>query len=134
MNKLTVGIMALVTGFSSVVPAYAFPSAKPVDVQLSDIIQVRDYGHNGRHGNHVWHDHGHYNGNHGYRRHYDHDGNAGAVIGGLAAGAIIGGIISSQQPRYSTNSHAQYCSNRYRSYRAYDNTFQPNSGPRLQCR
>lgn len=31
------------------------------------------------------------------------------------------------------NAHVRWCYNRYRSYRAYDNTFQPNFGPRRQC-
>jgi hypothetical protein len=32
-----------------------------------------------------------------------------------------------------SNAHVQWCYDRYRSYRAYDNTFQPYSGPRRQC-
>ncbi|MDQ0456377.1 BA14K family protein [Rhizobium paknamense] len=70
-----------------------------------------------------------------YRRH--HHGNAGAIIGGFAAGAIIGGALASQPryaPRYTGgNAHVSWCANRYRSYRAYDNTFQPYNGPRQQC-
>jgi hypothetical protein len=31
------------------------------------------------------------------------------------------------------NSHVSWCYNRYRSYRAFDNTFQPYNGPRQQC-
>lgn len=31
------------------------------------------------------------------------------------------------------NPHVRWCYNRYRSYRAYDNSFQPNYGPRRQC-
>ncbi|EEY07123.1 predicted protein [Brucella pinnipedialis M163/99/10] len=31
------------------------------------------------------------------------------------------------------NPHVRWCYNRYRSYRAYDNTYQPNYGPRRQC-
>ncbi|MEZ5803238.1 MAG: BA14K family protein [Rhizobiaceae bacterium] len=27
----------------------------------------------------------------------------------------------------------QYCHNRWRSYRASDNTYQPTNGPRCQC-
>jgi len=45
-----------------------------------------------------------------------------------------------RQPRYRPapmyrggNAHVRWCYNRYRSYRAYDNTFQPNYGPRRQC-
>ena len=64
-----------------------------------------------------------------------HHSNAGAIIGGLAAGAVIGGIIASQQGnRTVSGSHEQYCASKYRSYRAYDNTYQPLSGPRQQCR
>lgn len=32
------------------------------------------------------------------------------------------------------NAHVRWCYNRYRSYRASDNTFQPYNGPRRQCR
>lgn len=32
-----------------------------------------------------------------------------------------------------SNAHVQWCYDRYRSYRAYDNTFQPYNGPRRQC-
>lgn len=35
--------------------------------------------------------------------------------------------------RSGRNSHINWCYNRYRSYRASDNTFQPNYGPRRQC-
>ncbi|PDS77929.1 BA14K family protein [Rhizobium sp. L43] len=72
-----------------------------------------------------------------YDRRYRRHDNSGAIIGGLAAGAIIGGIIASQPRAYSSrsySSHAEYCYSRYRSYRAYDNTYQPNYGPRRQCR
>lgn len=35
--------------------------------------------------------------------------------------------------RSGRNVHVNWCYNRYRSYRASDNTFQPNYGPRRQC-
>lgn len=31
------------------------------------------------------------------------------------------------------NAHVRWCHDRYRSYRAWDNTFQPYHGPRRQC-
>lgn len=31
------------------------------------------------------------------------------------------------------SAHVRWCHNRYRSYRAWDNTYQPYNGPRRQC-
>ncbi|WP_187972510.1 BA14K family protein [Aquibium microcysteis] len=51
------------------------------------------------------------------------------------AGAIIGGALGNNAVtvRPSGSAHVQWCYNRYRSYRASDNTFQPYNGPRQQC-
>ncbi|MGE0279736.1 MAG: BA14K family protein [Rhizobiaceae bacterium] len=74
----------------------------------------------------------------GYRRHNDFWFPAGAFI----AGAIIGGALSDPGPYYAPrrvyrraggSAHVNWCYNRYRSYRAYDNTFQPYNGPRQLC-
>lgn len=35
--------------------------------------------------------------------------------------------------RSGRNAHINWCYNRYRSYRASDNSFQPYNGPRRQC-
>lgn len=67
----------------------------------------------------------------GYRRH----GDLWFPLAAFAAGAIISGAIANDRPpAYGGNSHVQYCYNRYKSYRASDNTFQPYNGPRQQCR
>ena len=72
----------------------------------------------------------------GYRRYNDWWFPAGAFI----AGAIIGGALSQPRyvaPRYGVraygDAHVQWCYDRYRSYRAWDNTYQPYNGPRRQC-
>ncbi len=68
-------------------------------------------------------------------RYYHRRHNSGAVIGGIAAGALLGAIVSSQPGvRSSGGSHIDYCRAKYRSYRASDNTYQPLNGPRRQCR
>jgi hypothetical protein len=66
----------------------------------------------------------------GYRRYNDWWFPAGAFI----AGAIVGGAIAnSNPPRAYGGDHVQWCYDRYRSYRASDNTYQPYGGPRQQC-
>lgn len=67
----------------------------------------------------------------GYRRHSDGWWYPLAAFG---AGAIIGGTVASQ-PRVSSggSAHLQWCSDRYRTYRASDNTYVPRAGVRAQC-
>lgn len=69
----------------------------------------------------------------GYRYHNGYYFPSAAFI----AGAVITGAIVNSQPRVVVrrggNSHIDWCYNRYRSYRASDNTYQPNNGPRREC-
>lgn len=78
-----------------------------------------------------------YRGYDGPRRGYREYNGAWFPLAAFAAGALItGAIINQQAPRYNNsggNAHVQWCYDRYRSYRAYDNTFQPYNGPRQQC-
>jgi hypothetical protein len=43
-------------------------------------------------------------------------------------------VVPRRYYRRSGNAHVNWCYNRYRSYRAWDNTFQPYNGPRRLCR
>ncbi|MBB5571670.1 MULTISPECIES: BA14K family protein [Rhizobium] len=118
-------------------PAAAADKAAPTDVQQ---VQWRRYG--GYHGGYYpyyrrgWY--GGYRGYPGYRYGYRYYDGYWYPLAAFGAGAIIGGAIASQ-PRYVAPAgdinprHVEWCEARYRSYRAYDNTFQPNRGPRQQC-
>ena len=130
-------------------PAWSAPSENVVKVQDSyrravepDSLRYtrrlyqdnyRDHWRDDRHwrGDRDWRDHRRY-------RHYyrDRDGDGIGALGGFIAGAIVGGALA-QQPRVryygGGSSHTEWCYNRYRSYRASDNTFQPYNGPRRQC-
>jgi hypothetical protein len=76
-------------------------------------------------------------------QHYDGSyikvGSKGRRNTAIAVGAIVLGTMlynqsqKQNQQRHYANSHVDWCYNRYRSYRAYDNTFQPYNGPRRQC-
>ncbi|TGQ69604.1 MAG: BA14K family protein [Mesorhizobium sp.] len=128
------------------------------DRQLNDNWRWRRSGHWNRGGN--WNggnwDRGNWNrGNwnqgdswrwrrHHYRGRY-HDDAAGAAILGLGLGLGLGSMYNNYNyydvpapRRYYragrlSNAHVQWCYNRYRSYRSWDNTFQPYNGPRQQC-
>jgi hypothetical protein len=118
----------------------------------------RNYGLNGnnwRRGNYRWarnnwRGRNWYGGNRGYYgRYYDNDDDFWGTGGAFVAGALLGGVIANNGfygggygPRYYVdspgyygggNGHVAWCYNRYRSYRASDNTFQPYNGPRREC-
>lgn len=153
-----VGLMGVIPANSA--PVYVPKAAPATAQQQSDVTQVQDrrirrYNRearrdfrrgdrrNWRESRRGWRGdrrYGWYNGHRGYRYHRRgyryHDGwwYPGAAFLG---GAIIGGVIanSNNAPRYSGggSSHVSWCYDRYRSYRASDNTFQPYNGPRRQC-
>lgn len=106
-------------------------------------IGVRSNGHRVHHRRHH---HG------GYRRHSGWYGGYGpGWYGGYGPGWRSGGwgrpnigivveipIYPSYRPVYRRvhpvgSSHVLWCANRFRSYRAWDNTFQPYHGPRRYC-
>jgi hypothetical protein len=68
---------------------------------------------------------------------------SGPDLGSAVVGAIIGGIIVNQlnqrpaQPSHGarglSQSHVDWCFNRWRSYRLSDNSYQPYNGPRRVC-
>jgi hypothetical protein len=67
----------------------------------------------------------------GYRRYSDGYWYPLAAFG---AGAIIGGAMANQnQPRMSSSRHVQWCADRYRSYRASDDTYVQKAGVRAIC-
>ena len=158
MKRLAIVALSLVTALTSVPPAMAFPTVAGPKIEAPEAqpVQYRRYrgGYNRGYG-------GGYGGYRGYGHHNGGDAWAWG-LGGLATGAIIGGLLA--QPRYygpsyydegyygSTyyrpryyapryyrqvysggNAHSRWCYARYRSYRAYDNTFQPYYGSRRAC-
>jgi hypothetical protein len=145
------------------IPASAAPVYVPKapTAEHSDVVKVQNYrwknrrgggnwyGRSGnrvrdnvRRGNRHWDGprYGYYNGHRGYRyKRYGyryHDGYwypaaafiTGAIIGGAIANSNNGGYY-----RGGGSAHVEWCYDRYRSYRASDNTFQPYNGPRRQC-
>ncbi|MBA5802679.1 BA14K family protein [Rhizobium changzhiense] len=155
MNRFAIVALSIATAFSGM-PASAGPAFLPSPVQSaqptsqSSDARIMTVGCNnftncpGQFSNnrrwyrnrHDYRDRRYYRDDrYGWDRRYDrryrrHD-NTGAIIGGLPAGGII---ASHPRARAYGSSHADYCYSRYRSYRASDNTYQPNYGPRRRCR
>lgn len=109
----------------------ARPSSRPHQPSASRPSRDRPGYYKGYHGS-----------NHrrpGYRRHSD---GWWYPLAAFTAGAIIGGSTMTPRPsapsRPSTHHrlpkmHYKWCYSQYRSYRASDNSFQPNYGPRRAC-
>ncbi|TIL95732.1 MAG: BA14K family protein [Mesorhizobium sp.] len=94
---------------------------------------------------------GRYYGGGYYGRYYDDDDGAAALLGlglGFGLGSLYQGYYNQgyynrgyyNQGYYNrgyynngSSAHVRWCYNRYRSYRTWDNTFQPYNGPRRQC-
>ncbi len=141
MNKLVSGFLAttLAASFAaaSFVPANAASVYVPQNTGISSNVQQVDYRDRVivRRGHHYWRGHrGSRHWRHGYRRH----GDFWFPLAAFATGAIISGAIANDRPptrvyRGGGSAHVQWCYDRYRSYRAYDNTYQPYNGPRRQC-
>jgi hypothetical protein len=114
-------------------PAFAMPFSKVGASQASDVEQVQyRRERRGWYGGHR----GYRYERRGYRRHSDGWWYPLAAFG---AGAIIGGAIANDgyaEPRYEGSlnpRHIEWCYARFRSYREYDNSYQPNYGGRREC-
>lgn len=112
--------MFVMTALMSVActPALAAPMS-PASIKQDTQIQQVQYRN--------WHGHrGHRHG--GWRGH--HYGSGAAALGGLAAGAMIGGAIANSRAQADANA---YCSQRYRSYDPASGTYLGYDGMRHPC-
>lgn len=146
MFRLTSTVCALAMALSVPVaaPAIAMPATAPAWHQ--DTIQAQ-YGGRGRGDRFERRGGGYYyNGHRGYRERrpgYRYHQGWWFPPAAFIAGAIIGGAIANQPPPVRVappvramprhQAHVEWCYARYRSYRDWDNTFQPYNGPRRQC-
>ena len=149
VSAVFAGSISLAVGLLPAIPSVAAPMMPRIDsVANVETVQYRDgwrkrdrsYRPNYQRDNNYRYWNGHrgerYN-RPGYRRHSD---GMWYPLAAFGMGAIIGGIIANQpQPapvyreRRGGDAHVQWCYGKYRSYRAWDNTYQPYNGPRQQC-
>ena len=134
-KRLTTTGIAMAVVLGSFMPSGA--AMLPVQSQASvaveggnNIVEVKHRGYR----------RGYYHGHRGYRhkrpgyRYYD---GFWFPLAAFGAGAIIGGAIAQPAPPPRAGAinprHYRWCADRYRSYDARSNTYQPYNGPRRQC-
>jgi hypothetical protein len=163
LNLRTVGLLAVIAALGLATPAGASIPATPDAENATSIGAGKDQdairyaqfggytgagalivvGSNGYRGHHRHHYHG------GYRRLGGWHGGYGPGWGSGGwgwrgwGGPNIGIVVEIPiYPRYHPvhrrvhavgSTHVHWCANRFRSYRAWDNTFQPYHGPRRYC-
>jgi hypothetical protein len=126
---------------AALAPAKAVPrmlqNLSPQVSQSAGLVDV----HYKRRGYHRHYNRHYYNGHRGFRHHrrgYRHYNGYWYPPAAFSFGIIIGrqhyGHSYGIRPGFTNRQHLRYCYNRYRSYRHYDNSFQPYHGPRKQCR
>jgi hypothetical protein len=137
MTKLARMAAAILALAAAATPLSAMPLPSPVqapvatpDVTVEPVAHRRGfYGVRG-----VWYYNGHRGfvvARPGYRYYRGYWFPAAAFAAGAAAGAAIAAPPAPY--RRPAAAHVAWCSETYRSYRAYDNTYQPYEGPRRQC-
>ncbi|ARO22756.1 BA14K family protein [Rhizobium sp. S9] len=146
-NRMATAVMAAAIVLTSFVPSQAIQMPAAPQVEKSSAVENvqyyyrRDYYRPGyRPGAYYrpgWY--GGYRGYTYYRPGYRRYNGYWYPLAAFGGGAVIGGAIVAPPRRYVVparrmgSAHVAWCENRYRSYRAYDNTFQPYNGPRQQC-
>ena len=130
LKSMSVAALAAMMSITSLASASAFPlpSISEKGISKTENVQYRRH-HRDRRG---W-----YNGHRGYRSYrpgYRRHNGFWFPLAAFGAGALIGGAISNQPRSYSGSSaHVRWCSERYRTYRASDNSYVPRVGVRAQC-
>lgn len=149
MKRILSGISAALLSVTMAAPVAAAPlnlQKAPVASDLLVQVQGRDrrFGKRYKYGGHRGYRDGgwayrggnpYYRGYRGYRTYrpgYREFDGAWFPAAAFLAGALITGAINSGDGRMSS-AHVRWCNDRYRSYRASDDTFQPYEGPRRRC-
>ena len=120
MKKSAVAALSLAIALLASEPSRAFPVATVSETEISattHAITVRRHYHL-REETHQFH---------GLDDYYDNNSQLGILFYWLMTGRGYG------RSNGSSDADANWCAERYRSYRPSDNTFQPIRGPRRQC-
>ena len=130
LATLATGLAVTLTSFIPVQAAVPMVSAPQVSADQAGVTNVQYRRHYERR-------HGWYNGHRGYRDRrpgYRYHNGLWFPLAAFGAGALIGGAVAADRDRggYSSR-HYAWCEDRYRTYRASDNSFVASGGVRRAC-
>lgn len=138
-------VLALSFAAGTAVPLSAAPLPSPrlmqdVAAKNADLtnVQYREGRRYYRDGRRYGERRGYYRGYRGYRERrpgYRYRDGYWFPAAAFITGAIVGGALTDDRRVVvsSDSAHVRWCEDRWRSYRAYDNTYQPSTGPRRSC-
>ncbi|MFC5991062.1 BA14K family protein [Limoniibacter endophyticus] len=131
---LAVGLGMIGAGSAAAAPAGLAAGANVVQQTADTASQAQtvQYDRRWRDDRRHWRGDRHWRRHHRpYRPHYRHYGPRSGIY--LEFGRPAPRYYAPRRVYRGGSAHVNWCANRYRSYRAYDNTFQPYNGPRRQC-
>lgn len=129
MNKSAIAAAISIGLAIPTVPAMAFPSV-PVKADKGSGLTDVQHRVERRGDRHYW------RGHRGYRERrpgYRYRNGFWFPPAAFAAGALIGGAIAAGRAAATDDDHEDWCRDRYRSYRASDNTYAIGGGARREC-
>ncbi len=132
MKKTLASLAAAMLSLASPAPAMPLPTPAPVAAagDAEPIAHRHGFYRVGR----VWYYNGHRGivvARPGYRYYRGYWFPGAAFAAGVAAGAAV--ATPPAPYRRPAAAHVAWCYETYRSYRAWDNSYQPYEGPRRQC-
>jgi len=142
-RKVLSALLSAAIGVGAAAPVaaapYTFQPSVTVDNGLVTNVDHRNYRKHFKHRKHRFHKrNGHFylNGHRGYRdrRHgYREYNGYWFPAAAFALGILMLPEVQQGRTIRLTRSHYAWCESRYRSYRRWDNSWQPYNGPRKPC-
>lgn len=129
--RLTAVAVAAASALTGLTPAQAFQMPSAPGVSAASPVTEVQYRRDWRDDRRGW-----YRGHRGYRDPrpgYRFHNGFWFPLAAFTTGAIIGGAAAANRGPDLDSRHIAWCANRYRTFRASDNTFAPRVGVRAQC-
>lgn len=127
-------VLAASVSFGGIASVAAAPFPTQAGVETG--VPVTNVDHRKKHRFYKKNGHAYYNGHRGYRHKrngYRYHNGFWFPAAAFTLGLLLAPELRAERTIYLTPAHYRWCDDRYRSYRRWDNSFQPYEGPRRPC-